>query len=272
VFDDHALGDEQAPWLGLLRDGSFPEAVGDAEPGGYLVQAEWRDLLEAAVAAGHGVHWLAWLHLGVMRHHAGDLAGARAAWEQSAADRRTPWALRNLAILAADDQLEEQAAALFLDAHRLRPTCVPLTIECGNALLAAHRHQDWLDLLTAAPPALLANGRVRLLEARAALALGDHARVASILAQGLVIADLREGDQAPSDLWYDFQMLRLRAEEDPPPDEALRGRIEREFPMPEGLDFRMAAASPRPDGHPVPPALPAARDRSPDRAAATTHD
>lgn len=272
VFDDQALDDEQAPWLGLLHDGSFPEAVGDAEPGGYLVQAEWRSLLEAAVAAGHGVHWLAWLHLGVMRYYAGDLAGAREAWEQSVADRRTPWALRNLAILAADDQLEEQSAALFLEAHRLRPTCVPLTIECGNALLTAHRHQDWLDILAAAPQNLRANGRIRLLEARAALALGDHARVTSILAQGLVIADLREGDQALSDLWYDFQIQRLRVEEDLPPDETLRGRVEREFPMPKGLDFRMVAASPLPDSRDAPPALPDGRDAPPDRSAATTRD
>jgi hypothetical protein len=272
VFDDQALGDEQASWLGLLRDGSFPEAAADAEPGGYLVQAEWRTLLEAAVAAGHGVHWLAWLHLGVMRHYVGDLDGAREAWEQSVTDRRTPWALRNLAILAADEQLEEQAAALFLEAHRLRPTCVPLTIECGNALLAAHRHQDWLDLLAAAPDSLRTNGRVRLLEARAALALGDDARVASILAQGLVIADLREGDQALSDLWYDFQIQRLRAEEDLPPDEALRGRVEREFPMPQGLDFRMAAAPLLSDGRAAPPAMPVDRDAPPDRATATTRN
>jgi hypothetical protein len=263
VFDDHALGDEQAPWLGLLRDGSFPEAVGDAEPGGYLVQAEWRDLLEAAVAAGHGVHWLAWLHLGVMRYHAGDLAGAREAWEQSAADRRTPWALRNLAILAADDQLEEQAAALFLEAHRLRPACIPLAVECGHALLAAHRPQDWLDNLSEVPEAVRCNGRVRLLEARAALAVGDVARVAKILAQGLVIADLRETDQALSELWYDFQIQRLCAEEGLAPDQTLRARVERDFPVPKELDFRMASAPPEP---------PANSAAQPDRLVAATHN
>ena len=158
---------------------------------------------------------------------------------------------------------------LYIEAHRLRPACVPLTIECGNALLAAGRHQDWLDILAAAPEALRTNGRVRLLEARAALALGDYAEVASLLAQGLVIADLREGDQSLSDLWYDFQIQRLRAEEGLPLDETLRARIEREFPMPKALDFRMVAPSPSPDGHAAPPTQPADRD-APDRAAAAT--
>jgi tetratricopeptide (TPR) repeat protein len=244
VFDDQALSDEQAPWLGLLRDGSFPKAASDAEPGGYLVQPEWRTLLEAAVAAGHSTHWPAWLHLGVMRYHTGDLAGAREAWEQSIADRRTPWALRNLATLAADEQLYEQAATLYLEAYQLRPACMPLAIECGQALLAARRPQDWLDSLSEVPEPVRSHGRVRLLEARAALAVGDVARVASILAQGLVIADLREADQALSELWYDFQIQRLCAEEGLAPDQTLRSRVERDFPVPKALDFRMAGAPP----------------------------
>ena len=263
VFDDQALGDEQAPWLGLLRDGSFPEAASDAEPGGYLVQPEWRTLLEAAVAAGHRTHWLAWLHLGVMRYHAGDLVGAREAWEVSLHACRTPWAPRNLAILAADDQLHEQAAALYLEACRLRPACIPLAIECGQALLAAHRPQDWLDSLSEVPEVVRGNGRVRLLEARAALAVGEMARVASILAQGLVIADLREGDQALSDLWYDFQIQRLCAEEGLTPDQTLRARVERDFPLPKDLDFRMAGIS---------PATPADCDERPDRPLAATRN
>lgn len=244
VFDDQALGDEHAPWLGLLRDGSFPEAASDAEPGSFLVQPEWRTLLEAAVAAGHSTHWLAWLHLGLMRYHAGDRAGAREAWEQSLQACRTPWALRNLAALSADEQLHEQAAALYLEAYRLRPACMPLAIECGQALLAAHRPQDWLDSLSEAPEAVRSNGRVRLLEARAALAVGDVARVASILALGLVIADLRESDLALSDLWYDFQIQRLCTEEGLTPDQTLRLRVERDFPVPKALDFRMAGAPP----------------------------
>jgi hypothetical protein len=263
VFDDQALGDEQAPWLGLLRDGSFPQAAGDAEPGGYLVQFEWRSLLEAAVATGHGTNWRAWLHLGVMRYQAGELAGARQAWERSLQACRTPWALRNLATLAADEQFHELAAALYLEAYRLRPACIPLAVECGHALLAAHRPQDWLDNLSEVPEAVRCNGRVRLLEARAALAVGDVARVAKILAQGLVIADLRETDQALSELWYDFQIQRLCAEEGLAPDQTLRARVERDFPVPKELDFRMASAPPEP---------PANSAAQPDRLVAATHN
>lgn len=244
VFDDQALGPEQAPWIGLLRDGSFPEAGCDDEPGGYLVQPEWRALLEASIAAGHGAQWQAWLHLGLMRYHAGDCLGAHQAWEQSLDACRTPWALRNLAALAAEEQRHEQAAVLYLDAYRLRPACVPLAIECGQALLAAQRPLDWLDRLSEVPAAVRGNGRVRLLEARAALAVGDVATVAEILAQRLVIADLREGDQALSDLWYDLQIQRLCAEEGLAPDQTLRLRVERDFPVPKELDFRMADAPP----------------------------
>ena len=75
-----------------------------------------------------------------------------------------------------------------------------------------------MELVDAAPPTVRDLGRLRLLEARAALACGDLKRVQRILSGGVVIPDMREGDTALSDLWtqafpgrpvpteYDFRM------------------------------------------------------------------
>ena len=54
------------PWMGLLHDGAMPPGEPDAAPSGYMVQAAWRTLLEDAVQAGKGAHWLAWLHAGLL--------------------------------------------------------------------------------------------------------------------------------------------------------------------------------------------------------------
>lgn len=69
AFDDESLGEEQTPWLDLLHDGALSAPEPDVEPRGLMVQAEWYELLEDAVSAGRGANWLAWLHLGVMRHY-----------------------------------------------------------------------------------------------------------------------------------------------------------------------------------------------------------
>jgi hypothetical protein len=204
VFDDASLGDEQKPWLQLLEQGTFPEA---GVPGAWLVQDEWRALLEKT----RSEHWLTWLHRGVISYHHGDGAAARVAWERSLALRRTPWVLRNLAMLAGPGE----AADLWLEAWRLLPTLRPLAIECCLALIAAGRSDEVLELAAQMPAA----GRLRVLEARAALNVGDKARAAAILSdKHLSMPDIREGELLLSNLWKE-----------------LGGHS----PLPKNLDFRM---------------------------------
>jgi hypothetical protein len=237
VFHEDSLGTEQTAWLGLLRTGRFEGY--DGPPVSYLVQAKWRTLLETAAQHGKAEHWLAWLHLGVMRAHAGETEGARQAWERSLALQHTAWALRNLALLAAGRQQLEEAATLALEASRLEPGCLQLAIECGSALLAAHRPADWLAHLGMLGKEIRTHGRVRLLEGWAALDLADFERVERLLASDLVVADLREGDQSLSSLWLELHLRRLSATEKRPIDDALRARVEELFPVPVSLDFRM---------------------------------
>jgi len=242
LFDDESLGPAQAPWLALLRDGEMPEADDDEAPSGWVVQPKSREMLEAAVRAprkrGAGAHWLAWLHLGVMRYHAGEHDAARQAWETSVSLRRTPWALRNLAVVAAQDKRLSDAADLYLDAIHVRPGLVPLAVECGRALIQAKRPEDWLALLPELPDSVRAVGRIRLMEGQAALAAGDLDRVERLLSAPWVFEDVREGERSLSDLWFGLYERRLSAAENVPIDEALRARVRRDFPPPPEIDFR----------------------------------
>ena len=239
VFDDASLTEAQAPWLALLRDGALPDLDPGAEPRGYMVQAEWHALLDAAVRAGH-TNWAAWLHLGVMRYQAGARDAAREAWSRSLDAVRTPWALRNLAVLAQEMGDSDAAVAHYTEALRLRPSLLPLAVECGQQLIAMERPQAWLDLLDVLPEAIRAAGRIRLLEGQAALAVGDLDRVAQLFDGSLVIDDLREGERSLSHLWFAYHVRRISAAEGIPPDDALRERVQREFPVPAAIDFRMS--------------------------------
>ena len=239
-FDDEALGAAQAPWLGLLQGGAMPVTDPDEEPTGYMVQAEWRTLLEKAVSEGRGAHWLSWLHLGVMRAYAGERDGARQAWEMSLQSCRTPWALRNLAVLAREQGRAADAAALYVAALQMRPSLLPLAVECGRALTDLGRHAEWLELAQQLSEAVRARGRIRLLEGQAALAIRDLPRVERLLGEGLVIEDLREGERSLSHLWFEYHEQHLSMAENVPIDDALRDRVRREFPVPDEIDFRMS--------------------------------
>ncbi|MFQ6131028.1 MAG: DUF5107 domain-containing protein [Armatimonadota bacterium] len=240
VFDDASLQEAQAPWRRLLCDGELPEPAADAAPRSMMVQDEWREMLEAAVAAGRGTHWLSWLHLGVMRRYAGQKEAARGAWEKSLSLCQTAWALRNLAVLAQEEGDDQRAADLLVSAVRARPGLLPLAVECGRALIKAGRPGEWLALMDELPESLRNVPRIRLLEGQAALSAGEVDTVKRILDEAPEVDDLREGERSLSDLWFGFHEQRLSAERNVPVDDALREYVRREFPPPEAIDFRMA--------------------------------
>ena len=219
-WPDDTLGTAQQPWLTLLRTGEVPESDAAQPPASYVVGPGWASLLEAAPG-----HWATWLHRGVARWHAGDRAAAREAFEESLRHRVTPWALRNLAVAVGAAGDRDGAADRYRQAHALAPGERALVVEAAGALVDAGRAAEALALLDTAPADVRRHGRVRLVELRAAVAAGDLDRAGSVLDSGLVVDDLREGEDSLADLWEAYHRARGA---DPVP------------PVPRELDFRMS--------------------------------
>jgi hypothetical protein len=228
-FLDESITDAQRPFADLLVTGDFPETDPRRPPLGYVVGSDWQARL-----SGSAEGWASLLHFGVTGHAAGDLVAARVAYEGSLRHARTPWALRNLAMLLRP----AERADVMLEAHRLAPDLWQLAIEAGMTLLAVGRAADVLAMLDAAPPSVRDHGRSRLLEARAALDADAVDRAARLLDEGIEVADLREGEVALHALWRDCQARRLAAQRGVPVDAAVRAEV-RELPVPWRYDFRM---------------------------------
>lgn len=236
-FGDETLGPEQAPWLALLDEGRLPQSDPRLPPISYMVDAQWRRLLEASPES-----WLMRLHLGVMQFHSGDHAAARSAWTRSLELAVNPWALRNLAVLDRLEGEHARAAERLLMAHDLAPGLRPLTVETIRALLDAGRPADGLAVIDSLGPDDRAHGRIRLLEVCAALDANDLDRAEQILADGVVAPDFgghtREDEIWPDRLWYELYERRLAGAEGVPIDDALRLRVRHQSPAPAIYDHR----------------------------------
>jgi hypothetical protein len=178
-------------------------------------------------------------HLGA-RAHDGEREAAAQAFRESLACRRTPWALRNLAEVVRIAGDADRACDLLMEAQGERPDFLPLALEAGSALVAAGRHEEWLALVQRLPPDIRTRGRVRLLEGRAALALGRLDQVQAIFDRPPEIPDMREGEASLTDLWFSLREREMAAKLRLPLDEALRRRVRIECPPPAAIDFRVS--------------------------------
>ena len=238
-FGAETLGLEQAPWLALLEKGALPEPEPGQPPASWMIQDEWRELLEHSVQAGRSDHWAGWLHLGVMYLAQQRMDEARAAWEKSVALRPSPWAYRMLAALAAQHNQPRQAAELYALAVALAPGHTRLVLETGKTLIAAGMSAKWLEVVETLDPVARSHGHVRLLEARAALELDQLDRVPRLLADDLVLTNVREGDAGPAELWFSYHEKRIAKAEGVPIDDALKARVRKECPPPPHLEYRL---------------------------------
>ncbi len=238
-FPDESLTAEQQPWLDLLTRQQFPQPSPEIAPAGFMVQKEWRKMLETAAQTQQSGNWLAWYHLGIMRYYAGEQEKAIQSWRHSLDKAPSLWALRNLAVAARDAGRLEEAADLICEALALAPDLPPLAIECGRMLIEAGRSGAWLNILAALPPDIQAIGRIRLLETQAALQTGDFACIDRFFADKVIVPDIREGEVSLSDLWFTYHMQRVSQQEKLPVDARLKTRIQQEYPLPAAFDFRM---------------------------------
>jgi len=229
-FPADTLGPEQQPWLDLLQHGSL-ELDLRLPPPSYQVAPEWRVLLAPTGGAATA------LLRGVAEAYAGDDAAAVASWTASLAQQPNAWAWRNLAVLRGEHD-GRNALQAYVRARELAPDLAPLAVEQLTLMLELGMPDELLATLDALPAAVVGRPEVRLLEARAAVALGDAARAGAVLEPGLVVPQIREGARLLEDLWYGYRALVLVADGVAVDEAHAQARRE---PLPAVYDFSMTA-------------------------------
>ena len=241
TFPETTIGPEQQRWLTLLATGQLPEADPTLAPGEWMIQPEWRSLLEQSLQEPENRHWFSLLHLGVMRIEAFDEAGALAAWEESLRLQPSAWAWRNLGALEMRRGQPIAAISHYRKAWELAAAAgtpdVSFAQELLGALHAAGENDQAWKFWQGLPPVLQAIDSLRILAAKIAFARDDLDFVEITLAGDY--ASLREGARDLTDLWYGFQAKRLAAASGRPFDDTLRRQVEKDCPPPARIDFRV---------------------------------
>ena len=240
-FPPETMGPDQQAWLGLVGSDSFPEPDPSDPPGAWMIQTEWRELLEHHLANAERPLWFALLHLGVMKMEAGDEVGAVAAWEQSMGAAPSAWACRNLAVAAArrgdrNGALERYAQAWKLAAEAGPPDASFAIEYLTESNLAGRFDLSW-NFYLMLPDDVREADPVRLEAAKAAFALDDLDFVESVLCREF--SSIREGARDLTDLWFGVQVKRMAGDLGVPADDGIAERVRQTMRPPFLIDFRV---------------------------------
>ncbi|RED75799.1 DUF5107 domain-containing protein [Cohnella phaseoli] len=240
-FPDGTLGEPQHAWLALLREGRMPETAAWDVPASWMVQDEWRELLETSLRTedGRGRNWTAYLHYGVMLLEVGKEEEAKAAWETSLRLRPSAWAYRNLARLAVRQEDEERAAACYEQAYLLSNGFPDRAFaeEYLQLLVRRGEYERAWRLYESLPDELAGGDRIRIVVGAAALELGQDEYMQRLFETEFAI--IREGEVLIIDLWYKYHATKLAQERGTELSDALLTEAKAKFPPPGPIDFRM---------------------------------
>lgn len=222
------LGQEQQGWLSLLETGTMPVQPLTKFPQSWMLQGQWTEMLKAAPDSHEK-----FLHLAAICVAAEQIEEAKKAALRAVSFSRSVGALF---VLAQSERLlknEQGWAEAMLEAQAMCPEDISLARETMAAALAAKRYQDAVRVYEALPLQTAKDGRTSMLYACALVKLGDTAGAEKVLYRdgGLVVEDIREGEEFLSQLYLDVE--RAKAEQAGRPFDADTVTVPRKF------DFRM---------------------------------
>lgn len=233
-FGENFITPQQQPWLSLLRNGYLPECSPEEGPGHFMVQSEWRKLLEESIELGKSDHWLGHLHLGIMKREAFDVDGARESWLKSIEHTPTSWAYRNLSALPSND--DDTACDYMAKAWSVGPRVTALALEYAHLLEKHERWDELKSLIEELPEDMRNHERMLIVAARIALHFDDLSKLEEILSHDF--ASIREGEVTLTDLWFAWQAKLIARKEGIAVDDALLVRVRQELTPPWRIDQR----------------------------------
>lgn len=238
LFPENCLTETQLEWMRFIEKGVLIERPVCEEPKGYLVDALWHERLEKAIANPENNHWYAYMHLGVMRYAAGDVNGAKEAFEKSVELTPNAWCYRNLAMIYRNElEDKEQAVEYMTKAVELNKNCRGILLDTATTYVAAGKEKMWLELFETLDAKWQKDGRLQLNYVSALMKEQRYDEAAEILKPGFSIPDMKEADTDLSDIWFELYSNIIAKDTGITDTDELNRLVEEKYPLGD-LDFR----------------------------------
>jgi len=213
-LDFGKAGAEQEPWLSLMNDGTMGEHDPNDVPVSWMLQDEFIRMMEEAVNGKDSENWYTYLQLGAAycAKGYGTLQRAYECFEKSLSLKKSAWAMYCLGVVAKICGNNGPAAEKMMEASVMAPRDESLAKEAMAMLTAAEMYEEVISLSKKISPDLLSIGRIRLYITIANIKLGDLEYAERVLWEngGLVVADIREGENIITNIYLDLEEAKAR--------------------------------------------------------------
>lgn len=232
-----SLTEAQQEWIDLLETGRLAERAVTAEPKGYVIDEFWHKLLKKSSETPENRNWYSLMHLGVMEYASGNTDTALSLFSESAEKKANAWCYRNIAMIYRNEYHDIEKAYTYMEkAFGLNKTCRGILIDTATTYLQAKRYGEWLEAYSQIGD-MQKDGRLKLCKVKALMGLNRYKEATEILNYSLNMPDIKEGDTAISDVWFELYGKILSEETGITEPEKLRRLTEEKYPL-KNLDFR----------------------------------
>ncbi len=237
VFPKESMTPLQTQWVRLHKTGTLPPKDPCWEPAGYVVDSFWHRLLEKSLENEDNCNWNSLMHLGVMEYAAGNAQKAKELFTRSVKKTPNAWSYRNLAMISRNEEGDNETACDYMaKAFSLNKTCRGILVDTATTYLQAGKYAEWLAAYEELDQ-WKNDGRLKLYCAKALMALDRYEEAAKFLNADLVMPDIKEGDTAISDVWFNLYETLLSCQTGITDPQTLRQMAEQQYPLGK-LDFR----------------------------------
>lgn len=196
-----SVQEKEQIWKDYLETGILKEPDPKEAPPAFVNSAEIFQMLKKTAAETDG--WYAHYQLGVLYMQEKAYGDAKEQLQASLAAGEQPWALHALAALHVLENQEDTAAALMERGLCLRMDDLAYVKEGFQILLTCQAYEAVKRIYEQLEEKLQQNGRLKLGYAFSLYQLGEADRAAGLLEEngGLVVEDIREGEDGLNALW-----------------------------------------------------------------------
>ena len=132
-----------------------------------------------------------------------------------------------------------QAFALAFEAAKLRPDYVPLVVTFGELAIRAGEYAAYIAFCDTCNDTVKQTGRVKMYLGQCLVMLGEYTAAEQYINTDLVVADVREGEYAISNIWVMLYRKKMAVEGNIAEDTITDEQVLEAYPIPYEIDFRM---------------------------------